>query len=332
MLFALAIIMVSCNQVKPTSFSSNNELSVAFYNVENLFDTKDDPNTNDEEFTPSGKKAWTAERYAVKLENLGKVVQAMDSNMPDIIGLCEIENREVVEDFNNSTYLKAAGYEILHRESPDGRGIDVGLMYNPSKVKLEIEGVIETVLPAGTRPNTRLIIHAAGVLNGKSLNLFVNHWPSRGGGKNETEPNRLSVARNLKLYVQELLAKDPQAMIIFMGDFNDHPNDKSLAEVLNAGIKEKNTYNNLMWDMHKNGLGSYNYRGTWGALDQFIVSKNLTDGAGIDVDQSSVKFVKEDWMMYTNKKGETYPSRTYGGPNYYGGCSDHLPIFMKLKW
>jgi len=324
--------LLSCKQSKTTTFNSENEISMAFYNVENLFDLEDDPNTFDEEFTPSGKKAWTPERYETKLEHLGKVVHAMDSNMPDIIGLCEIENRRVIEDFNNSTYLKNAGYEILHSESPDGRGIDVGLMYNSNKVNLEVAGVIESKLPAGDRPNTRLILHAAGVLNGKSLNIFVNHWPSRGGGQKETEPNRLTVARNLKIYVAELLDKDPEALIVFMGDFNDYPNNKSISEVLNAGISQSSSFCNLMWDFHKNGVGSYNYRGNWGALDQFIVSKNLVDGVGIDVDQTSVKFVREDWMMYTNGKGEKYPSRTYGGPNYYGGYSDHLPIYMKIKW
>ncbi|NQX91551.1 MAG: endonuclease/exonuclease/phosphatase family protein [Flavobacteriales bacterium] len=332
LLLLVLILGVSCSPVKPTTFgSSEDELTIAFYNVENLFDTEDDPNKYDEEFTPTGKKAWTEERYETKLEHLGLVVHSLDSHMPDILGVCEVENLKVLEDLNSSPYFKGANYEILHKESPDGRGIDVGLLYNPNKLTLEIEGVIKSELPAGERPNTRLILHASGTYQGQKLHVFVNHWPSRSGGKKETEPNRLTVARNLKNYVKNVQSRHPGAMYIFMGDFNDHPNDPSINEILKAGKGAKYDFENLMWDFHKNGKGSYNFRGNWGALDQFIVSRNLVDGQGVDVETSSVTFFQQPFMMYTNNKGETYPSRTYGGPNYYGGYSDHLPIFMRLK-
>ncbi|MEO0403969.1 MAG: endonuclease/exonuclease/phosphatase family protein, partial [Bacteroidota bacterium] len=306
------IAVVSCNPVKPTTFNaSEDELTLAFYNVENLFDTQDDPDTNDEEFTPTGKKAWTVERYNVKLEHLGHVIHSIDTHMPDILGVCEVENKKVLEDLNRSPYFEGANYEILHKESPDGRGIDVGLLYNPKKLTLEIEGVIKSELPAGNRPNTRLILHASGKYQGQNIHIFVNHWPSRSGGKKETEPNRLTVARNLKGYVSSLQERHPDALYIFMGDFNDHPNDPSINQVLKAGKGGKYDFENLMWDFHKNGQGSYNYRGNWGALDQFIVSRNLVDGEGVEVETSSIQFFQQPFMMYTNDKGETYPSRTY---------------------
>ncbi len=328
----VALLLNSCHSVQNTSFNpSKEELSIAFYNVENLFDLEDDPNTFDEEFTPTGKKAWTKDRYETKLLNLGRVVSSMDEAMPDILGLCEIENRKVVEDLNKSPYFSGVNYQILHQESPDGRGIDVGLMYNADKIELEIAGVIESTLPAGDRPKTRLILHAKGEANGEELHLFVNHWPSRSGGQEETEPNRLTVAFNLRNYIDKVLEENPEALIVLMGDFNDHPNNKSIQDILRAGKGKDYRLENLMWDKHKNGEGSYNYRGDWGALDQFMVSQNLLDGEGVDVLPETVKFVKHDWMMYVNKEGQASPSRTYGGPNYYGGYSDHLPIHMTLS-
>lgn len=329
----LSILLIGCNQVKPTTFSSDaKSLSVAFYNVENLFDLEDDPNTYDEEFTPSGKKAWTKDRYDTKLLHLGKVVSSIDSNMPDLFGMCEVENRTVLEDLNSSPYFKGVDYEILHQDSPDGRGIDVALLYNPKKIQLEIAGFITSNLPAGDRPNTRQILHAKGMLEGQEFHVFVNHWPSRSGGKKETEPNRLTVANNLSEYLKDIRRANKDAQIVMMGDFNDHPNDKSIYEILKAGPAGKARYSNLMWDAHKSGKGSYNYRGDWGALDQFIVTPNLTDGEGVEADPSSVQFFQADWMMYENSYGNVVPSRTYGGPNYYGGYSDHLPIFMRLNW
>lgn len=327
-----------CAEKKPVSSEveqqpSIDKLSVMFYNVENLFDMEDDPSTFDEDFTPTGKLTWDQGRFDKKLLNLGKVVAAASQTkeLPSIIGLCEVENRSVVEDFAKSAYLKAVPYKVIHKDSPDGRGIDVALLYDERVISLEEVNYIESKLPAGDRPNTRLAMHVKGTIAGKELHLFVNHWPSRSGGKDATEPNRLTVAYNVRQEVNATLEKNPEAHIILMGDFNDHPNDKSLVEVLSAGRKDEKLLYNLMWEKHKRGEGSYNYRGNWGALDQFIVSQNMADGFDLEVDESTVRFVREEWMMYTNDKGEVFPSRTYGGPNYYGGYSDHLPIYMELK-
>ncbi|WP_306642937.1 endonuclease/exonuclease/phosphatase family protein [Sanyastnella coralliicola] len=335
-LILLAVFICSflaCSDVRPTAINEDDSsISLMFYNVENLFDTVDDPDTYDEEFTPTGSKEWTEERYQHKLSQLGKVIASADSHMPDILGLCEVENATVVQDLIESAWFKKAGYDFLHVDSPDGRGIDVALIYNPDRIELSLASTIQSKLPVGDRPNTRLVMHAEGEFEGKALHVFVNHWPSRHGGQEHSEPNRLTVAYNVRQKIDEILEKDPEAQIVMMGDFNDHPNNKSLMEVLSAGKKgDRKLLVNLMWEKHKSGLGSYNYKGDWGALDQFIVSQNLVDGEGADVDESTVEFVKHDWMMYVNDKGEAYPSRTYGGKNYYAGFSDHLPIFMKIN-
>lgn len=328
---AFLVFVVGCKPAQNTQANPNvKQLSVAFYNVENLFDTQDDPDTFDEEFTPSGKKNWTQDRYEEKLSNLSKVIQAMDSFVPDVIGLAEIENLKVLEDLAQQPGLKEVGYKIVHKDSPDGRGIDVALLYNPAKINVSDVSYIRSTLPVGDRPQTRLVLHAEGTFGEETIHFYVNHWPSRSGGQRETEANRLTVAYNVKEDVSQVMEEDPQALVVLMGDFNDHPNDRSVRTILDA-CKADCELENLMWDLSKQGQGSYNYRGKWGALDQFIVSPNLVDGTQTEVDIASVKFVKHDWMMYVNDEGVAYPNRTYGGPNYYGGYSDHLPIYMKLS-
>lgn len=325
-------LFLCCSEHRPTVLSGDNgSLNLLFYNVENLFDTQDDPRTADEEFTPAGKKMWTEERYQNKLLNLGKVIASANDCMPDIIGLCEVENRKVLGDLIASPHFEKTNYSILHQDSPDGRGIDVALIYDPSRIQLEEAGYIQSTLPSGDRPNTRLILHARGTFNGSPFHVFVNHWPSRYGGQEKSEPNRLTVAYNLRQAINAVMSAEPDAQIVLMGDFNDYPNNKSLTDVLSAGRKGEKLLTNLMWEQHKRGEGSYYYRGEWGALDQFIVSQNLLDGEGAEVDQSSVIFVRHEWMMYTDSTGVAFPNRTYGGPNYYGGFSDHLPIFMTIR-
>jgi len=340
-LFAtLLVVLVSCSDKKGVSqdkqenqadISDDGKLHVMFYNVENLFDTIDDPLTRDEEFLPKGKKAWTQERYLDKLDKLSKVISST-SNMPDIIGLCEVENRQVVADLAGNKQLVEMGYSVIHKDSPDGRGIDVAMLVNKNKVEVIRTDYIKTKLPVGDRPNTRLIIHATTIVNDDTLHVYVNHWPSRYGGQEESEPNRMQVALSLKRDIDILQKNSPNAHVIIMGDFNDYPPNNSLNKVLRAGFEESRPLINLMWEKDKFGEGTYNYRGDWGCLDQFIVSSNMTNGtASITTSTDDVVLLKHDWMLYTNDKGEVYPSRTYGGPNYYGGYSDHLPIYLQLN-
>lgn len=334
----LIVMLIACQETHTTTKDVTGEASapeaefnVMFYNVENLFDLEDDPQKADEEFTPLGEKRWDEQRYQTKLVHLSKVISSAGAELPDVIGLCEVENRKVVEDLANTGKLKGKPYEIIHRESPDGRGIDVALLYNPERIKLREAGVIETTLPVGDRPNTRLILHASGKINKRNVHFFVNHWPSRYGGKEKSEPNRMAVAQNLRNYLDQLIADDPDAEIVLMGDFNDYPVEPSITDVLGAEpLSKQGSLVNLMDEMHRKGLGSYNYRGEWGALDQFMVSSTLMDGKGLDVKPESAQFIRHDWMMYVNDQGEAYPSRTYGGANYYGGYSDHLPILAEF--
>lgn len=327
-----------CSRLDPSMTQELDEaleehVSVAFYNVENLFDTSDDPTIDDQEFLPGSEKQWTPDRLSTKIDHLAKVLSSLDYVLPDVIGLAEVENREVLQMLADHPSLKEAGYQIVHRNSPDGRGIDCALLYNPDRFQIDKQSFIRYTLPVKDRKNTRDIVYARGIHQGDTLHFFVNHWPSRYGGWEESEPKRLTAAFELDQRVDSIRRQNRDAQILCMGDFNDHPNNKSLKKVLGAGVTaEHSQLYNFMAAIHKNGGGSYNYKGEWGALDQFVGSWNLLDeNAPFTTHLDAAQIVRHDWMMYVNDEGEAYPSRTYGGPNYYGGYSDHLPILLTLK-
>lgn len=331
----LLSIGAGCNNTKGTLSAADdgndNELTVAFYNVENLFDTVDDPNTFDEEFTPEGKKEWTEERYQDKLGKLSSVIAQLDAELPEMVGFCEVENEQVVRDLIATKNLKAGKYAIVHKDSPDGRGIDCALIYRPEKVELIGTDFFTAKLPAGDRPNTRLVLYAKMKKANDTLHVFVNHWPSRGGGQAETEPNRLTIAGLVKERVLEIQQQNPDAKILLMGDFNDYPNDKSIREILQASGRPDWPMFNFMDKMNKEGEGTYNYKGVWGTLDQFISSSSLVESSsGIYAEKDAARIFREDFILYFDKEGKPSPSRTYGR-EYYGGYSDHLPILLQLK-
>lgn len=334
--FCISIFLLAC-----FSFSSSNtspegkpdkSIIIGFYNVENLFDTINSPNVKDEEYTPGSEKNWNSKRYNKKLNDLGSAISGMGSELPAIVGLCEIENEAVILDLINAAPLVKGKYQVAHEDSPDGRGIDVGLIYQKKKFKPSHIEAVAVKMGEGERP-TRDILYVKGKLKGGTyLHVFVNHWPSRYGGAEKSEPKRILAATALQGKIDSLLAIDDNTAIICMGDFNDYPDNKSLTETLGAGpIGGDTKMVNLMFDLAKSERGSYNYKSNWDFLDQIIVSPALTDAHKpmIKVGSTGPKF--NDTMIYVNKKtGEEKPSRTYGGPTYYGGYSDHLPVATTL--
>jgi predicted extracellular nuclease len=307
-----------------------------FYNVENLFDTINDPIKWDDDFTPNGKLKYSSERYSNKLSKLSEVIASIDSiQLPSIIGLCEIENRTVLEDLTKQEALRRGNYQIAHIESPDKRGIDCALLFKSKQFKLLKQKAISINFPWDLNYKTRDILHVNGTLNKDTLDIFINHWPSRRGGKEKSEKNRIFVAQQLKKAVNDIQSRNKKAKIIIMGDFNDEPTDKSVTEALAASNKQTEnpaSLFNLMYDMDKSDSGTYNYRGKWNMLDNLIVSGSLLQNTyGIHTTPNSARIFNEKWICYKNKRGIFIPSRTYGGPNYYGGYSDHFPIYFKLK-
>lgn len=303
------------------SQSDDKELFSVFYNVENLFDTIDNPNTRDNEFLPKSEKKWDTYRYNYKLNQLDKVFSEIikkenENRLPDIIGLCEVENKLVIDDLLKTETFKNHTYKIIHKQSPDGRGIDCALLVD-EKFEVLNSDFIKINNPKENRA-TRDIVFGKLKFKNQIINVFVNHWPSRWGGQEASNYKRVFVAEVLRKYIDNNTLESDFNLI--MGDFNDYPTNESLAEVL-----VKDDLVNLMSKSNVSGRGSYNYRGNWDWLDQIIVSQD-------DFKLISFGAFEEDFMMYTNKKGEVYPNRSFGGNNWYAGFSDHLPVFLRFTF
>ncbi len=334
LLFLLCIGCKSKNVAISTTTPAVSSSRIAFYNVENLFDTKDDPKKKDEEFTPSSKKEWTKERYQKKLFNIAKVIAGME--LPGLVGLCEVENSKVLKDLCKQTSLKSVKYGFVHEESPDVRGIDVALLYDKSVFKVEEHKAIPINFPEAIVKDyvTRDILHVKGNYQGKTLHVFVNHWPSRYGGAKESEPKRIFVAEQLRKAVENIFEVDAEANVVIVGDFNDETNNKSIVQALGtqrdiSRIKPKSLYN-CFAPLDELQQGSYNYRGNLNLLDQIIVSTPLADTNTLPYVHEATIY-RPEWVSFRHPKNGTTPNRTYGGPNYYGGFSDHYAVYVDLR-
>lgn len=314
---------------------------IMFYNVENLFDVDNDSLTNDEEFTPDGVRYWTEYRYKQKLNNIYKVIVALGGwELPQIVGLSEVENRKVLDDLLNYTPLYKSDYKIVHYDSPDRRGIDVALLYRSSFFTPFFHTPINVKWPVNIGTGTtRDILLVSGVTNnGDTLHIFVNHWPSRWGGQMETEEKRMYVAQLLKKQTDSIFKADSDARVIIMGDLNDYPTDRSLTESLKAetqftNIKSNKLYNLSYYLQEVKKEGTHKYDGRWGVLDQIIVSGTLLDTTNMiytsidDIHIFSQDFLLEKDDKYTGNK----VNRTYIGYKYHGGYSDHLPTYLDIR-
>lgn len=317
---------------------SRHEMRIMFYNVENLFDTINDPVKNDEDFLPEGSNRWNSWRYHQKLKNIYKVIIAVGGwEPPDLIGFCEIENRYVLEELIRKTPLHNYDYQIIHYESPDRRGIDVALIYRPEKFQPIVHEALAVSLEQDDEFKTRDILYVSALIFDKdTLHLFVNHWPSRRGGILESEVKRLQAASVAREKINYILSLQPLANIVLMGDFNDHPDDRSLYEQLRAKKPtdplEQGDLANLMYEAHEQHDGTHKYQGHWGVLDQIIVSTPLLQQHhSLRVKNKQAYIFKADFLLKDDERwiGKE-PFRTYEGFKYTGGYSDHMPVFVDL--
>ena len=307
-----------------TSYSQNdNDIFTMFYNVENLFDTIDDTKTNDEEFLPSSNKEWDLEKYNHKITQLSKVFSSINRGyLPNIIGLCEVENIEVINDLLKDPFFKNNTYTILHKNSPDLRGIDCAILVDEKFEILEYD-FIEVKIPKAKRP-TRDIVYAKLKHKNTIFNVFVNHWSSRWGGQKETDYKRVYTAQTLRDFIDLNISSNES--IIIMGDLNDYPTNNSVSKVL-CNRNLINLMGLLEEDQSSdNELGSYNYKDEWDFLDHIIVSKDFFNKSRVTIIDYNV--FKRDWLLYTNPQGVRYPSRTFSRNKWYGGFSDHLPVYL----
>ncbi len=313
---------------------------IVFYNVENLFDIVNDPLKADDDFTPGGVRRWTFYRLRHKVNNICRALAAASEwQPPSIIGLCEVENRYVLEMLARNTGLNKFDYSIIHRNSADHRGIDVAVLFRPGEFTLLDSGFTAISFPFDTLNGTRDIVYLKGIgPPGDTLHLFVNHWPSRWGGQAETEIYRTYVASVLKSLTDSVFQTNPYANIIVMGDFNDEPHDPSLKQHLGAGFDyfspESGKLYNLSHVNKMNREGSLKYQGEWFLFDQFIVSGSLLDGtARMQTCIRSVTVFSAGFLLVPDYTWFGYkPFRTYEGFRYTGGYSDHLPVVLDLFW
>src|SRR5690554_4287896 len=316
--------------------------TIAFYNVENLFDYEKDPITFDEDWTPEGKNGWTKEFYEDKLSKLARVMSEIGSDMagtsPAIIGVCEVENRRVLEDLVNEKQLVNHDYGIVHVDSPDRRGIDVALLYKkklftPTSYK-NYELILYDSQDRTKRIYTRDQLLVSGMLDGEKIHIIVNHWPSRYGGEERSRPNRMKAAELNKKIMDSLFSEDPYAKILTMGDFNDDPTSPSMKEVLKTkrnreDVKMKELYN-PMEDMHRKGMGTLAYRDAWNLCDQIIVSAELAkkDFSSYRLYQAGI--YNKSYLANPRGRYKGYPFRMFANGGYTGGYSDHFPVYIYL--
>lgn len=319
-----------------TLWGENSQYFAAFWNVENLFDTVDDPRTKDEDFTPTGKYEWSTDRLKTKYQHLAQVINSMnDGKGPDILGFAEVENRYLTETLVRD-YLNRK-YEIIQQDSPDERGIDCVLLYDPARIKLVRSEFVTIALP--DNDHTRDIVY--GQLKVKSdggiLNVFINHWPSRYGGTDATDPLRRMAAATLREKVDLLQKTDNGADILIMGDLNDYPDNASVIDVLAAKSSVEKLipgelYNST-WPIFKDPTqGTYMYRGEWNVLDQVILSQGLLDNHAFSWVKGSTGRFLEPYQLQESGKFKGYPNRTFGGTQYLAGYSDHLPVFCRINY
>jgi endonuclease/exonuclease/phosphatase family metal-dependent hydrolase len=334
--FGLLIIAIGILITFQQCSTEHKSVKLVFYNVENLFDTIDSPDTNDAEFLPESKLNWNTNKVNQKIKNLSKVLLSIDSqNPPALIGLCEVENREILSDLIQYSNLKKYNYQIIHKNSPDFRGIDVALLYRKGSYKPIKNEWMTIQFPFDSMYTTRDILYSKGKLNnGEVIHVFINHWTSRWSGQVITEAKRIYIAKLINAKTAQLLQQDPKANIIIMGDLNDNPTDKSLMEALAAKnpettIQAKSLYN-LSLSKFNNGEGTLFWK-SWDLFDQVVVSGNLLAPENAVSVKGNTHFIfKEEWMLFADKNGNKRPSRTASRGKYYGGYSDHLPIWLEL--
>ncbi|MBP6978020.1 MAG: endonuclease [Bacteroidales bacterium] len=314
--------------------SSINTNHILFYNVENLFDTKDDPKTLDNEYLPSSAKKWDKTRYSTKINHIAKVISSACGDFPVIVGLTEIENDTVLTDLITANRLKPGNYGFIHYDSKDERGMDVAMLYRKDYFTPLFSQPISLTFPFDRDDTTRDVLYVKGVFQGRdTVHLFVNHWPSRREGVMASEPRRVHAARTVRQFINGIFFEDPEARILIMGDFNDPPESYSLKKILLAVPTGKagNLYN-LAFPMFRKRSGTINHRGRWLLFDQIIVSRSILDpDSSIHIPPGSFRILDAPWLMFNHPKfHEKMPNKTYSGDEYHGGYSDHLPVYVTI--
>jgi hypothetical protein len=314
---------------------------IAFYNLENLFDTIDTPGVLDEEFTPEGPNKWSGKRYLEKLDNMAMVISRIGeddgwSGGPAVLGVSEIENRSVLEDLAAHPLLRESNYQIVHYDSPDLRGVDVALMYRPRffSVTASASPSVELVNDEGERIFTRDQLVVSGIYDGEPMHFIVGHWPSRSNGEAASRPRRFAAAALSRRLVDSLQATASDAKVFVMGDFNDDPVDKSLRNYLRASgradrLREGEMYN-AMFPLFRKGIGSLYYRDGLNLFDQIVVTPSLVGNDYSSYRLVNARVFNAPFLLQKDGQYKGYPLRSFVGTVWQGGYSDHFPVYVLI--
>lgn len=339
-LLLLIAILLAGNKVTVAQSGEFEAYAIGFYNVENLFDTLDNPQISDEEFTPNGDKLWNAQKYNAKVANIASVVSQLGLELckdgVSLLGVSEIENDTVLESIISHPLLASRNYGYVHHSSTDKRGIDVALIYDKdvfSPTSVKPYPVRKKNAKKGYRP-TRDVLLVSGDLAGETIHVTVNHWPSRSGGQKRTDNFRKSAAMVNRCILDSLLAQDPGSKLIVMGDLNDDPNNESLTKVLKAEKKTKSVdvaeMYNPMYSLYDKGLGSNAYRDKWSLFDQIVVSEPLIRKKSKGLRFHKALIYNKKYLIQKTGEYKGYPKRTFSGDVFQSGYSDHFPVYIYL--
>lgn len=335
----LLLLFFAIHQISAQDEGEYRICCVGFYNLENLFDTINEEGVVDEEFTPEGKNAWTPDRYLEKLDNMARAIAGIGVGeyTPDgavLLGVCELENASVMEDLANTEALKDRNYKYVHYDSPYYRGMDVALFYQPKYFTVLSSASHELNMPDMENFTTRAQLVVTGILDGDTVHVIVNHWPSRRGGEKSSRHLRVAAADLTRSIADSLFGIYPDAKIMIMGDLNDDPTDKSVKKHL-VTVRDTNKikageFYNPYENMHAQGIGSLAYRDAWNLFDQIIVSKSLTGTDYSSYKLYQAKIFNEKFLIQQEGRFKGYPWRTYSYGAYIGGYSDHFPVYVYL--
>lgn len=337
LILTITIVSISTSYAQKENYKAS---LIGFYNLENFYDTVNNPKVNDEEFLPGGERHYNTHIFLDKVGRLSTVIARMGTEVnPDglaILGVAEVENDTVLTALVNHPNIKSRNLKFVHYDSPDARGVDVAMLYNPKYFKPLYSKPLFVQLPGGSKESyfTRDILYVKGLLDGDTIHVFVNHWPSRLGGEERSAPARAAAAQVAKTFIDSLMDVNPLTKIVLMGDLNDDPTSASVAKVLKAKgnkdkVMEKGLYNPWV-DLYKKGIGTLAYQDAWGLFDQVIISKSWLDRIQPGYHFYRATIYNAEFLVQQTGKFKGYGKRTWDGMTYNYGYSDHFPVFVTM--
>ncbi len=336
-IFTFIIVSISTACAQKENFRVS---LIGFYNLENFYDTVNNPKVNDEEFLPDGERHYNTRIFLDKVGRLSTVIAKMGTEInPDglaILGVAEVENDTVLDILVKHPNIKNRNLKFVHYDSPDARGVDVAMLYNPKYFKPLYSAPLFVQLPGGSKESyfTRDILYVKGLMDGDTIHVFVNHWPSRLGGEERSKPARAAAAQVAKTIIDSLMAVNAQSKIVLMGDLNDDPTSPSVTKVLGAtgrinNIQDKGLFNPWV-DFYKKGIGTLAYQDAWGLFDQVIISKAWMDKQQQGYHFNRAVIYNKEFLVQPTGKFKGYGKRTWDGMTYNYGYSDHFPVYVMM--